>query len=190
MYGDFSRVTFQRDRFYTSVLKQQGRVELDADSNENTAILLDTIRLLAADMIGRHGSPDTGFVVEKSGQNLKITPGIYYVDGFRIESFPRADKTDLTFANQPYMYFEEGDDARNIPLETPMIIYLKVWEQARSAVEDPSIREKALGIYGPDTCLRTRLIWQIRWVEVVFGEADEENLDQVTGLPAPPANVN
>jgi hypothetical protein len=189
MYGDFSRLTFRPD-LYTAVFKQQGRVELDADANENTAILLNTIRRLAADVIGRHGGVDDSLSITRSGQTVSIKPGAYYVDGIRVQVVPRPDGTELTFANQPYMFFEESDDTRNIPLDTSLMVYLRVWEQARSAVEDPSMREKALGIYGPDTSLRTRLIWQVRWVEVVWGAADEKNLDQITGLDAPPASVN
>ena len=52
MYGDFSRVTFAPERHYLAVLVQQGRVQLDADANENTAILLHHLRTLAADLIG------------------------------------------------------------------------------------------------------------------------------------------
>jgi hypothetical protein len=192
MYGDFSRLTFRPD-LYTAVFKQQGRVELDADANENTAILLNTVRRLAADVIGRHGGVGDSFSITRSGQTVSIGPGVYYVDGIRVWVAPRPNGTELTFANQPYMFFEEGDDTRNIPLDTSLIVYLRVWEQARSAVEDPSMREKALGIYGPDTSLRTRLIWQVRWVGVKFGEVgegDQENPDLITGLPLPPGNVS
>ena len=34
MKGDFSRETFDRARHYSAVLLQQGRVQLDADWNE------------------------------------------------------------------------------------------------------------------------------------------------------------
>ena len=38
MQGDFTRLTFDRSKHYSSVLKQQGRVALDADWNEQVAI--------------------------------------------------------------------------------------------------------------------------------------------------------
>ena len=40
MKGDFTRDTFDRTKHYSRVLMQQGRVTLDADWNEQTAILL------------------------------------------------------------------------------------------------------------------------------------------------------
>src|SRR3972149_3118362 len=38
MRGDLSRATFNRKKHYKRVLKQQGRVELDADANESIKI--------------------------------------------------------------------------------------------------------------------------------------------------------
>ena len=53
MNGDLSRVTFDKINHYTRVVMQQGRVQLDADFNEQTAILLHYLQTLAADLIGR-----------------------------------------------------------------------------------------------------------------------------------------
>ena len=39
MRGDFSRDTFDPVKHFSRVLQQQGRVQLDADWNEQTAIL-------------------------------------------------------------------------------------------------------------------------------------------------------
>src|ERR1700694_3731117 len=55
MYGDFSRLTFDPGNHYTAVWSQQGRIQLDADFNEQTAILLDWMRTLARDFIGPAG---------------------------------------------------------------------------------------------------------------------------------------
>jgi hypothetical protein len=57
MKGDFSRETFDADRSYVSVLLQQGRVQLDADFNEQHAISNYMSRSLARDLIGPHGGP-------------------------------------------------------------------------------------------------------------------------------------
>ncbi len=48
MKGDFSRLTFDPRKNFSSVLMQQGRVQLDADWNEQGAILLHYVRTLAA----------------------------------------------------------------------------------------------------------------------------------------------
>ena len=58
MNGDLSRVTFDPLNHYTRVVMQQGRVQLDADFNEQTAILLHYLQTLAADIIGPYGGPE------------------------------------------------------------------------------------------------------------------------------------
>src|SRR5713226_3899059 len=59
MGGDFSRNTFDASKHFSRVLMQQGRVQLDADFNEQGAILLSRLRLLARDLLGRHAAPLT-----------------------------------------------------------------------------------------------------------------------------------
>jgi Family of unknown function (DUF6519) len=54
MQGDFSRLTL--DSPYTRVLLQQGRPLLDADWNEQAAILLNQIRTLARGLYGSNSS--------------------------------------------------------------------------------------------------------------------------------------
>jgi len=96
MLGDFSKLTFRPDKGYSAVLTQQGRVQLDADINEQVAIQAYLERRLAADLIGRHAGPVGGdpatkgnipaFGIFYNGQgtvpaNLTIGAGRYYVDG-------------------------------------------------------------------------------------------------------------
>jgi len=57
MKGDFTRNTFDPAKHYSRVLSQQGRVQLDADANEQAAILLHYLQTLAADLIGPSGGP-------------------------------------------------------------------------------------------------------------------------------------
>ena len=77
MYGDFSRMTFSRAKAYTGVWSQQGRVQLDADANEQTAIVLDWLRTLAVDFIGPFGGhvSRAGFGVELKGARPDLQPG-------------------------------------------------------------------------------------------------------------------
>ena len=51
MKGDFSRRTFNRRKHYNAVLKQQGRVDVDADWNEQTDIQKYIDRTRARDII-------------------------------------------------------------------------------------------------------------------------------------------
>src|SRR5580692_3443393 len=96
MKGDFSRIRFNPAKQYTAVLEQQGRVALDADSNEQQAIdgyLRDTTNI---DVIGRFGGPidDAGFGIEVAGNQILIGRGRYYVDGILVENNSVVDYDD------------------------------------------------------------------------------------------------
>jgi hypothetical protein len=159
MYGDFSRLTFAPEKHFSAVLVQQGRVMLDADANEQTAVTLHYLRRLAADVIGPYGGPDPflGFGIGRDPDRpatLTIGAGRYYVHGLLCE------------VDEPTSYFEQPDafldpDHDPLPEEAPYIVYLKVWERHITAVEDPSIRELALGENGPDTAARAKVVWQV-----------------------------
>lgn len=161
MKGDFTRDTFRPERHYSQVLLQQGRVELDADWNEQGAILLHSLRLLVADLIGPHATPSTadgtaaspGFQIT-ADPNLEagdfgIGPGHYYVDGILCESGP-----GTSFLKQPDLR-PQKPDAGGFRL-----VYLDVWERHITHLQDDRLREVALG--GPDTASRAQVVWQVR----------------------------
>ncbi|WP_240957948.1 DUF6519 domain-containing protein [Streptomyces chilikensis] len=102
MHADLSRSTFRPERHYSAVLAQQGRVQLDADLNEQAAIQLHQTRTLAADLIGPHGGPAgaTGFRIEYVGgrhdlDTLYIHGGRYYVDGILCDATRPAPGTPV-----------------------------------------------------------------------------------------------
>lgn len=57
MKSDLSRNTDDRKKHYRAVIKQQGRVDVDADWNEQQAINLRRIEVEANDVIGGCGAP-------------------------------------------------------------------------------------------------------------------------------------
>ena len=67
MKGDFTRDTFDSGKHFLRVLMQQGRVQVDADWNEQVAILLYYMQTLAADLIGPHGGPAADWCFEIRG---------------------------------------------------------------------------------------------------------------------------
>ncbi|HWS90083.1 MAG TPA: DUF6519 domain-containing protein [Pyrinomonadaceae bacterium] len=88
MKGDFSRDTFDAKKRYGGVLMQQGRVQLDADWNEQLAINLHRTQTEAIDVIGHSGAPrgTDGFRVEPLGRvDLALSPGRMYVGGLLCE---------------------------------------------------------------------------------------------------------
>lgn len=162
MHADLSRDTFDPARHFARVLMQQGRVPLDADLNEQSAILLHYLRCLAADLIGPHGGPasGTGFRVRPADGKPKdfvIGEGRYYVDGILVENHT-ADYpvTGETLENA----WQRSGHAKREPLARPFLLYLDVWERHVTALQDTRIREVALG--GPDTATRVEVKWDVR----------------------------
>ncbi|KYF99645.1 hypothetical protein BE20_58825 [Sorangium cellulosum] len=147
---------------------QQGRVQLDADWNEQWAIHTRALRLALKDIIGQHGGPagDWGFRVEPTPPegdgasrlnrdtntrdiDLFVRKGTYYVDGIRVT---------LRDAWRVETGIERGQG------NGVYLAYLEVWERHVNAVEDPAVREVAL--LGPDTATRAEVVWRINLLRV------------------------
>src|SRR5258705_13970306 len=83
--GDYSRKTFNSKKHYSGVLMQQGRVQLDADWNEQLDVQLYRTETEAIDVIGSSGVPkkNGGFKIRAApgGHDLTISAGRMYVDG-------------------------------------------------------------------------------------------------------------
>src|SRR5579859_6486628 len=99
MAADLSRSTFDRIRHYAGVLMQQGRVQLDADWNEQAAIQRHRTEAESRDVIDC-GTPkeEDGFhvTITPRGQDLLIAPGRYYASGLLCEL--EATPVPLTFS--------------------------------------------------------------------------------------------
>ncbi len=198
MKGDFSRDSFQPMMQFSRVLMQQGRVLLDADWNEQNAILLTLMRTLIADMLGPHAGPsgDLGFAIYsrpsdlsalpaelreavtnqldtfKKPGNVVIGPGRYYVDGVLC-----AGVGPVPFTAQP------GRLPAAEPVAAARLFYLEVWERHVNAYQAPGFHEVALGDI--DTTTRAQVVWQVRALETSLATRDEaEAIDDETGLPA------
>ena len=206
MKGDFTRDTFGALKHYCKVNMQQGRVQLDADWNEETSIILHYLQSLAKDLIGTQGGPleNCGFEIipltnEKSSDlDFAVSCGHYYVDGILCENdspttaIRRAKKYNrksehkrnfvyvwkksieepdrlkeakinhlwvTTYKTQPDYPLSESEKL-TIKTDSPYLVYLEVWERYITYLDDPEIREVALG--GVDTCTRTKIVWQVK----------------------------
>jgi hypothetical protein len=155
MKGDFSRWTFKPEKHYHGVLKQQGRVDLDSDWNEAEAIAAYRLDTETLDIIGNVGAPagDAGFIIS-GGQSLTISKGRAYIGGLQCsneqDALPLAQQPDLPHFKLP-------------AIPGMYVAYLKAWLRHVTALDDPSIREDALG--GPDTCSRSKVVWQVNLVQ-------------------------
>ena len=89
MPGDYSRKTFDPKKHYSGVLMQQGRVQVDADWNEQVDIQRYRTETETGDLIGASGAPihHNGFKIgiTPDGSDLTISPGRIYVDGILCE---------------------------------------------------------------------------------------------------------
>jgi hypothetical protein len=166
MKGDFSRFTFNPLNNYLAVLKQQGRVDLDSDWNEQAELFGEYLRQLAADAFGPFAIPlapndivsDNGGALAIGGftngsggiVDFTISRGIAYIGGY-IYRLP-ADMTFMSQVDYPEPEIPDG--------KPDLLVYLEAWRRSISYVDDESIREPALG--GPDTCLRSKLLGQVR----------------------------
>jgi hypothetical protein len=200
MHADLSRSTFRPERHYSAVVAQQGRVQLDADLNEQTAIQLHQARSLAADLIGPHGGPRdaAGFRIEYVGgkheiDTLVVHGGRYYVDGILCDAdrpaagVPVTDEDSEESAPEPpaqWTYWDQPDAFRDpekpgdrlpSPAQTPFLVYLNVWERSVSAAEDPALREVALGAAMPDTAARVKVVWQVLALSLTELEIEESD---------------
>jgi hypothetical protein len=205
MKGDFTRDTFGPLKHFSRVLMQQGRIQLDADWNEQVSILLHYLRLLAADIIGPAGGPSAanGFelVIDEKRldqlisdfgkeekdrllrlfkkQKLLVSPGRYYVDGLLVEN-----QSFVSFFHHPrFRRHDNADDLKNrITEKGSHLIYLDVWERHVTFIEDDSIRDKALG--GPDTATRAQVVWRVRARELTDDEKNSSNQTTCVAIKA------
>lgn len=166
MKGDFTRSTFNKKNHYSSVCMQQGRVQMDADWNEQMDIQAHLRQTKARDVIGLTGVPKYGggFAISIDNNELKISSGRIYVGGILCEL-----EEEITYQTQP--------DYPKLPIESDLLVniadgkylvYLDVWQRHISALEDKNIREKALG--GPDTATRSKTVWQVKLQSVEASE--------------------
>jgi hypothetical protein len=203
MKNDITRNTFDPAKHFSRVLMQQGRVQLDADWNEQASILLRYLRALAADVIGAAGGPSEacGFelVIDQTRldqlisdqeekdrlhellkkQRLLLSPGRYYVDGWLAEN-----ESFVSFFHQPdFKRHGNADELKNrITEKGSHLAYLDVWERHVTFVEDDSIREKALG--GPDTATRAQVVWRVRARELTDDEKNTSNQNTCVAIKA------
>jgi hypothetical protein len=159
MQGDFTRLATPR-KGYVRVLQQQGRVALDADWNEESAIRERTARDHARDTVGdaavMAADGPEGYGIIWAGGKLRVRRGRAYVDGILCEL-----PTDTDLAGQPDL----PDFA--VPTIAPgdrFLAYLDVWQRHVTSLEDPALREVALG--GADTTTRLKTVAQVKLLRV------------------------
>ena len=160
---DISRDATDLRKHYDRVQILQGRVLTDDDFNEAERLDAEESRRIRADVIGPAGSPDNGFALKVVGTELTLSAGTFYVGGLRLEL-----EADEPF-NLQKDWLEQGSTP-NETLTAPAgeqfdFVWLDVWQQPVSAVEDKELFEVALG--GADTSARIRTMRRARILQNV-----------------------
>lgn len=162
MKGDFTRSTFRPEKHYTSVRLQQGRVQLDADWNEQVDIQRYQQQVLQAAFLGSAGAPKVGGGFEITptttggSPDLAISAGRFYLNGLLCEL-----PAGVTYSTQPDY---PGAPKLSSLAAGAYIAYLDVWTRHVTSLEDPLLRELALA--GPDTTTRTQTVAQVKLLKI------------------------
>lgn len=179
MKGDFTRSTFRPEKHYTSVRLQQGRVQLDADWNEQIDIQRYQQQAMQAAFLGASGAPKVGggFAITAtttaSSPDLAISPGRFYANGLLCEL-----PAGVTYSTQPDY---PGAPKLSSLAAGAYIVYLDVWTRHVTSIEDPLIREVALA--GPDTTTRTQTVAQVKLQKLPAAIAVLDAIDLSAYIP-------
>ncbi|HEY6392104.1 MAG TPA: DUF6519 domain-containing protein, partial [Bryobacteraceae bacterium] len=170
---DRDRLSFDPRQQYRSVVAQQGRVMVPADFNEAQEIAGEEQRAEARDFVGPSGTPDNGYAIivpaPSAAFDFGIGEGSMYVGGLRVH-LSHGPLNILAYSNS---YFTQPDWLDPSPVTNPLqeYIYLQLREREISAVEDPTLKDVALG--GPDTTQRTRIVQRIERRDTTASNCDD-----------------
>jgi len=183
MKSDYSRTTFDPRKHFSSVRMQQGRVQVDADSNEQIDIVNHRVEVEGIDVIGVCGAPmhypafhivadlnpgPDPKISHLSEEERNLPENKTLPPGFKVPDF-------LISAGRYYVdgilcenerltsYLNQADLPGATAIQDPgwYVVYVDVWRRLLTALDDSSIREIALG--GPDTATREKTIWQVKY---------------------------
>ncbi|MFC7737919.1 DUF6519 domain-containing protein [Roseomonas sp. GCM10028921] len=177
---DISRRTFDRRKHFSAVLMQQGRVQVDADWNEQGAILRHRTETETVDVVGACGVPLSGggfgIGIAPGGTDLTISAGRLYAGGLLCEleqpvtyttqpDYPRPDFAAPAAGSPPFPPLSPplsppGSASQLALPDGSYLVFLDAWQRPLTWLDDPRLREVALG--GPDTAARLRTVWQVR----------------------------
>lgn len=197
MSGDYSRKSFKQNKNFSAVLMQQGRVQTDADWNEQSDITTRRSRAQTIDTIGRvRVSPETpgAFQLSFTNNKLLILPGRMYVDGISAENHgdepyefdpimaEERGTSPISYEKQPFL-----PNPPSLPHSGLYLVYLDVWEREVTYIKDKELIEPAIGV---DTTARSQSVYQVKLIELISKTNDVEcrdDLDEWKKLIAPSA---
>jgi hypothetical protein len=190
MSGDYSRKRFNPEKHYQGVLRQQGRVDLDADWNEYVDLQDRRWRAETIDVVGRCGVPaetPEGFKIGVTGGELTVGQGRMYVDGYVAENQGTAPALDATIEEQYgtaalLVKDQPFGGPVTIPAQVRSLVYLDVWRREVTYLQAPDLIEPAVNV---DTTTRNQTAWQVRILSGIPADVNcETPLEDIPGWPA------
>lgn len=161
MKTQISRDSFDRDKRYSGVYLQQGRMITDADWNEGTEISRQRLDDALADAVTSGVPRENGLQLEAvAGQPLRLRRGRVYAGGAgALVTGTQADPA------QPFGLNQQADLPLPDGVTPPAVsyrLYADVWERAVTSLEDAAqLRDAAF--HGADTAARTQTMAQLKW---------------------------
>lgn len=201
---DISRDSFRRDKNYSRLKQQQGRIPLDSEANEALSISAEELRRSIHDLICYSGTPDNGFKISFPAEaedleeryrlyNFDISKGTYYIGGERYDNLQdssfltQGDWLQVQIDIQPPLAPPDASATSDVRYD---FVWLETWEQNVSATEDSECFERALG--GPDGAGRMRRMSRIHVMQDTADnclDAFEELKDSQEGRTIEPATM-
>jgi hypothetical protein len=158
MKTQISRDGYRREKRYSGVYQQQGRLITDSDWNE----LVDTVKVRVdealVDVVGAGTPKGRAAAIQMVVTTPKIVPGTVYAGGLE------AQIVDPPGVIGPFDFSLQVDfpSAPPLPaLNTAYRFYVDVWDRSVGPLEDDGLRDPAL--HGADTCTRTQAMAQVKW---------------------------
>jgi hypothetical protein len=127
--------------------------------------------------LSKSGQPKPNVSIELNDEPSKATRATLTIEGLN-NNPPDIRKEKLVVrhnkdnANKYIYYYKD----KKIALPTNpgrYLVYLDVWERHLTMLDDPAIREYALG--GPDTATRIKIIWQVKILPISDNDINESD---------------
>lgn len=164
MSADITRLFPDRDTRFHALVRQQGRLPVDAEENFASDLGEWERDDAFVETIAPSGSPDDGFritlPVAGPPADFSIGAGSYYLGGARIEN-----PALLTYRNQRQRNWlgfplDAEGTAEAIGAARKFLVWLDAIDQTVTATEDAELRDPGLG--GPDGAAARRFGWRVR----------------------------
>ena len=164
MTADITRLFPDRATRFHALVRQQGRLPIDAEENFASDIAEWERDDHFTEAIAPSGSPDDGFritlPVAGPPADFSIAAGSYYLGGARIEN-----PATLTYRGQRLRnwlgFALDAEGAQEAIGANPrFLVWLEAFDQLVTATEDAELKDPGLG--GPDGVAARRFGWRVR----------------------------